>query len=159
MAIQTINALVVGGKATAGPPLGPALGPLKLNVKKVIDDINKKTESYSGMTVPITLKVDPSTKEYEIVVSTPQTSVLLYKEANAEKGSSTAGTETVGDINLDSVIKISKMKEDVLLSSNLKNAVKEVLGTAISCGITVEGKHPRDVQKEIDQGLHDKILN
>ncbi len=125
MATQTIKALVVGGKATAGPPLGPALGPLKLNVKQVINDINKKTESYIGMTVPITLKVDPVTKKYEIEVSTPQTSVLLKKEAKAEKGSSTAGTETAGDVDIPAIVKIAKMKEEILLSRGLKSAVKK----------------------------------
>ena len=121
-------------------------------------DINKKTESYNGMTVPTTLKVDTATKKYEIEVSTPQTSVLLKKEANAEKGSGTAGTETVGDVNISAVLKIAKMKQENLLSRGLKSAVKEVLGTAISCGITIDGKHPSDVQKEIDQGKHDSLI-
>ena len=159
MAIQTINALVVGGKATAGPPLGPALGPLKVNVKKIIEDINKKTASYDGMTVPVILKIDPETKDYDIEVSTPQTSVLLKKEANIEKGSGAAGTESVGNVSLASVVKIAKMKEEVLLSLGLKNAVKEVLGTAISCGLTVENKHPHEVQKEIDDGVHDSSIS
>ena len=70
-----VKALISGGKATAGPPLGSALGPLKVNVKAIVDKINEKTKNYSGMTVPIVVKVDPNTKNFEIEVSTPQTSV------------------------------------------------------------------------------------
>ena len=29
---ETVKALVEGGKASAGPPLGPALGPLGVNI-------------------------------------------------------------------------------------------------------------------------------
>ena len=34
---EVVEVLVPGGKATAGPPLGPALGPLGINVKAVVD--------------------------------------------------------------------------------------------------------------------------
>jgi large subunit ribosomal protein L11 len=44
------------------------------------------------------------------------------------------------------------------LARDLKAAVKEVLGTSVSMGVTVEGKDPREVQKEIDEGKHDALL-
>ncbi|MFW9931025.1 MAG: 50S ribosomal protein L11 [Candidatus Thorarchaeota archaeon] len=158
MPTQTISALVVGGKATAGPPLGPALGQLKLNVKNVINSINDKTQNYSGMNVPITIKVDTETKKYDIEVSTPQTSVLLKKEANLEKGSGTAGQEPVGNVEFSSIVKIAKMKSDVLLAVDLKNSVKEILGTAISLGITVDTKHPKEIQNDVDAGKYDNQI-
>ena len=34
---QTISSLVTGGEASAGPPLGPALGPMGVNIMQVID--------------------------------------------------------------------------------------------------------------------------
>ncbi|MHA2364926.1 MAG: 50S ribosomal protein L11 [Candidatus Hodarchaeales archaeon] len=150
-----IKAIVDGGKASAGPPLGPALGPLRLNVKAVIDDINEKTIDFKGMKVPIVVKVNTETRKYEIEVKTPQTSVLLIKEAGAEKGSGTAGTEFVGDISFEAVIKVAKMKNDVMLGIGLKNATKETLGTAISCGITVEGKSPKEVITDVIDGKYD----
>ena len=36
MVKEKIQALVDAGKATAGPPLGPRLGPLGINVKQLI---------------------------------------------------------------------------------------------------------------------------
>ena len=61
---ETIEALVEGGKATAGPPLGPALGPLGVNIMEIINTINTKTKDYNGMKVPIKVIVDPKTKSF-----------------------------------------------------------------------------------------------
>ncbi|HKZ41034.1 MAG TPA: 50S ribosomal protein L11, partial [Candidatus Hodarchaeales archaeon] len=142
-----LKAQVVGGKATAGPPLGPALGPLKVNVKDVINEINKKTAAYEGMTVPIVLKIDPDTKKFDIEVKTPQTSVLLIKEAKLEKGGGTPKTAVAGDLTLEGLIRISKTKQEKMLSKTVKTAVLEILGTARSCALTVDGKDPLEVQK------------
>ena len=83
-----VKTMVEGGKATTGPPLGPALGPLGLNLGQVIKDINEQTKSFAGMQVPVTVNVvDPSTKKYEIIIGIPPTSALLKKEAGIAKGS------------------------------------------------------------------------
>jgi large subunit ribosomal protein L11 len=55
---KTIEALVDAGQATPGPPLGPALGPLGVNIKRVIDEINIKTQNFKGMKVPVKVEVD-----------------------------------------------------------------------------------------------------
>ena len=61
MAKQTVEAMVEGGKATAAPPLGPALGPLGVNIGQVIQEINKKTGAFKGIQVPIKIIVDEDT--------------------------------------------------------------------------------------------------
>ncbi|MHB1868049.1 MAG: 50S ribosomal protein L11, partial [Nitrososphaerales archaeon] len=48
---KTVSALVVGGEANAGPPLGPALGPLGVNVMMIVKQINDLTKDYTGMRV------------------------------------------------------------------------------------------------------------
>ena len=58
MASQTVESLVPGGKATAAPPLGPALGPLGVNIGQIVADINKKTSMFNGMQVPVKIIVD-----------------------------------------------------------------------------------------------------
>ena len=45
---ETIETLVEGGKASAGPPLGPALGPMGVNIMQVINTINEKTKEFQG---------------------------------------------------------------------------------------------------------------
>jgi large subunit ribosomal protein L11 len=46
-----------------------------------------------------------------------------------------------------------------VLGKNIKKAVKEVVGSCLSMGATVEGKDPREIQKEIDAGKWDAQLS
>ena len=157
MSSQRIEALVTGGKATAGPPLGPALGPLGVNVKAVIDAINKETKDFAGMKVPVIVEVKPD-KTFTVTVGTPPTSALVIKEAGLQKGGSSAGKEVAGNLTMEQVVKIAKMKRRDMLASTLKAAAKEVISSALSAGITIEGKSPKEVHKEIDEGKYDKYF-
>ena len=152
---ETIEALVEGGKATAGPPLGPALGPLGVNIMQVINTINEKTKQFAGMKVPVKVIVDPKTKQFEVEVGTPPATALILKEVGAEKGSGSPKSKKVGNLSMDQIIKIAKMKYDTLLGKDLKNKVKEIVGSCISVGVTVDGKSPKEIQKEIDKGTYD----
>ncbi|MGM0770394.1 MAG: 50S ribosomal protein L11 [Halobacteriota archaeon] len=154
---SVVEALVPGGKANPGPPLGPALGPLGVNIKDVIDQINEKTKDYNGMQVPVKVIVDDD-KNVEIEVGTPPTSALILKELNIEKGSGESGTVNVGDLNIAQAAKIARMKKDDILSYSLKAAVKEVMGTCVPMGVTVEGLDPRECQKAVDEGQFDEPL-
>lgn len=158
MATETVEILIDGGKATPGPPLGPAIGPLGINMMQVVEEINQKTADFDGMKVPIKIVVDIDTKKFEINVGTPPTTALIIDELKIEKGSQDPGLEKVADLKVEQALKIARMKFDSLLSNDYKNAAKEVIGTCVSMGITVEGKDPREVQREIDQGVYDKEL-
>ena len=158
MPTQTVEALVAGGKATAAPPLGPALGPLGINIGQVIADINKKTALFDGMQVPVKIKVDMDTKKFDISVGTPPASSLILKEAGIEKGSGNPKTDKVADILIEQIIKVAKMKETVLLGNDLKAKVKEIIGTCNSMGILVEGKPAVEAIKEVNEGKFDKEI-
>lgn len=149
-----IEALVDGGNASSGPPLGPALGPMGVNIKEVIDKINNETKVFEGMKVPVKVIVDTDDKTFEIEVGTPPTSSLIIKELKVEKGSSSNRSEKIGDLTLDQVKRIVKMKGQTILGSTMKQAVKEILGTCVSMGVTVENQDPRDVQRSIDEGKY-----
>jgi len=151
---KVVEALVAGGQATAGPPLGPALGPLGVNVLAIVNKINEVTKDYAGMKVPVKVIVDTETKEFEVTVGTPTTSALIVSELKIEKGSGSPKAQKVGNLSMEQVVRIAKRKQTELLSPNLKAAVKEVLGSCVSMGVTVEGKDPKEVQKEIDEGKH-----
>jgi large subunit ribosomal protein L11 len=149
-----IKLLVEGGKANPGPPLGPALGPLGVNVGQVVQKINQETARFSGMKVPVILTVDRKTKEFQIEVGSPPVSVLVKKELGLEKGAKTPGKETVGNLSLPQVVQIAREKG----GKDLKRKVKEVLGTCKSMGVTVEGKDPREIQREIEEGKRGEEL-
>lgn len=149
--VETIEALVDGGAASAGPPLGPALGPMGINIKDVIDKINEETKVFEGMKVPVKVTVDTSNKTFEIEVGTPPTSSLIMKELNLEKGSSSTRAEKVGNLSIEQVKRIVKMKGQNILGKTLENSIKEILGTCVSMGITVDNQDPRDIQRLIDE--------
>ena len=152
---QKVSALVTGGAASAGPPLGPSLGPLGVNIMEVINAINKATGDFEGMKVPVTVSVDMSTKEYEIKVGIPSTAPLLLQEAGIQKGSGEAGTEWVGDVSMDSVIKVARTKLDATYATSIKSAAKMVTGTCRALGLKVEGKTPAEITQEIADGKWD----
>ncbi|WOF15560.1 50S ribosomal protein L11 [Methanoplanus sp. FWC-SCC4] len=154
---EVVEVLVPGGKASAGPPLGPALGPLGINVKAVVDEINKKTSEFNGMQVPVTVEVDDK-KNFTISIGVPPASALIKKEAGIEKGSGEPNLQKVGDLPFEAAVRIARMKFDDMLSYDIKSAVKEVVGTCVSVGVTVDGKNPKEVFGLIDSGEYDSQL-
>jgi large subunit ribosomal protein L11 len=158
MAKEKVEVLVEGGKATAAPPLGPQLGPLGVNIGQVVNEINKKTENFKGMQVPVKVIVDADTKEFDIEIGTPPASALLKKEAGIEKGSGNPKTDKVADVLIEQIIKIAKMKEDNLLGKSLKEKVKEIVGTCNSMGILVEGKPAVETLEDINAGKFEKEI-
>jgi len=150
-----VEALVPGGKASAGPPLGPALGPLGVNVAQVVAKINEQTKDLNGMQVPVKVIVKSRT-EFEIEVGTPPTSALIIKEMGLEKGS---GDNTiVGNLTMEQVLKIANIKRKGLLSKTMKHAASEVIGTAGSLGATIEGMSSKEAQLAVSSGKYDEIL-
>jgi len=153
-----ISVLIEGGKATAAAPLGPALGPMGINIGEVVNQINEKTKGFAGMKVPVKVIIDSGTKEFEIEVGSPPTSALVKKEAGIDKAAGNPKTDVAGNLSIDQVKKIAEMKLDNLTSQDLKAAVKEVVGACDSMGITIDGKKARQVQKEIKEGKYDSAF-
>jgi len=153
---DTLELLVDGGKATAGPPIGPALGPLGVNVVQIVKDINEKTKAFDGMKVPVKLVIDAKTKKYEITVGTPPTSALILKELKLEKGSGATSTNKVGNLTVEQIKRIAEMKKGSVLGKTLMERMVEVSGTCVSMGVTIEGKDPREFQRDLMDGVHAK---
>ncbi len=156
MAEQVVDVMVEAGKATAGPPLGPALGPLGINIGQVVAEINKATASFKGMQVPVKVIVDTDTKQFKIEVGTPPTSSLIKKALNIETGAKKPGEEFVGSLTLQQVVEIAKSKN--LLGKTLKEKVKTIAGTAQSMGVKIEDKPVQEFLKDLDSGFYDEKL-
>ena len=155
---KTVKLLVEGGKATPGPPIGPALGPYGVNIAQVVKEINQKTKQFEGMKVPVKVIIDVKTRKWEVEVGTPPTSALILRELGVEKGSGNPKEEKIGNLTFEQVKKIAKVKLGQSYAKTLKSAVLEVLGTCVSMGVTVEGKDPREVQREVKGGAYDNLL-
>jgi large subunit ribosomal protein L11 len=156
--VSVVEALVSGGSATPGPPLGPSLGPLGVNVKAIIDKINEQTKAFSGMQVPVKIIVDDK-KQFTIQVGTPPTSALIKKELGVESGSGTPNTKVIGNLTVKQAVKIARMKKNDTLSKTLKGAVKEVVGSCVPLGATFEGLNPKEAIAAINGGKFDSDLN
>ena len=113
---------------------------------------------FRGLTVPVRIECDTERKKFEIFVETPSTASLLLKEVGAEKGSESAKEKKIGNLSLQQVMEVTRAKKDKFLDRSFKNAVKTVLGTALSIGITVEGEIPKVIQERIDEGKYDELL-
>ncbi|MDH4123170.1 MAG: 50S ribosomal protein L11 [Thermoplasmata archaeon] len=156
---EKIEVLVDGGKATPGPPLGPALGPLGVNVVEIVKSVNDKTKAFAGMKVPVKILIDPKTKKYEIEVGTPPTSALILKELGLEKGSGSTKATKVGNLTASQIVKIGEMKKESLLGKSKRERFLEVAGTCVSMGITIDGKDARLVKEEVGLGKYDKTIS
>ena len=156
--IQTVSALVTGGQANAGPPLGPSLGPLGVNILQIVTAINDKTKDFEGMKVPVIVSVDKGTKQWTVEVGIPSAAALILKEAGLQKGSGTSGATWVGTISIDSIVKVAKLKIDSSYAQDIKASVKEIVGTCLPLGIKIDGKNPKEITAEINAGKWDEKL-
>jgi large subunit ribosomal protein L11 len=156
--IKIIKVQVEGGKASTAPPLGPALTDAGLNAAEVVEKINKLTEPYKGFTVTVNIIVDLDTKEYDVKLELPTTTSLLLHFAGASEPSGDPAHKKVGDIKLEDVIRVAILKKPELNAKSLKAAVKTILGSARSIGLTVDGKDPKEVVAEVNRGVYDELF-
>jgi large subunit ribosomal protein L11 len=154
--MKTIDAIVEGGKATPGPPLAPALAPMGVNIGQVVAKINEMTKDFSGMKVPVKVVVDPKTKAFTVEVGSPPTAEIIKKEAKIEKGAGNREAPA-GDLPLEKAVAIAKTKRNSL-GKDLKETLKEVLGSCVSMGVTIDGKNAKEAIKEVNDGKHDSLL-
>lgn len=150
-----IKLIVEGGSMKPGPAVAQALGPLGINMGKVMSDVNTATSGFKGMNVPVEIDVDAKTKTFTITVSSPSVAEMLKKELGLEKGSGSAKEVKVGNIAFERVLATAKGKQEALLAKDLKAAIKLVIGTCVSLGILVDNKEAKDIEKDIEAGAYD----
>jgi len=156
--IRVVRAEIQAGKASVSPPLAPALQQLGLDPSKIVEEINKLTKSYEGYVVKVKIFVDQDTGKYDIKIELPTTTDLLLKMAKASEPSGDPAKKKIGDISLEDVVNIAIIKKRELNAKSLKAAVKSILGSARSIGLTVNKKDPKEISKEVESGLYDEIL-
>ncbi len=69
-----------------------------------------------------------------------------------------AGTEWVGDVTIDAIVKVANTKLEKSYASSLKSVAKTIIGTCLALGIKVEGKTPKEITAEINEGKWDEKL-
>lgn len=129
---------IPAGKATPAPPVGPALGPHGINIMAFCKEYNARTAAQAGSIVPveITIHTDGS---FVFVTKTPPVADLLRKAVGATKGSSEPNRVKVGRITKQQLREIAEIKMKDLNAIDIEGAEQQIVGTARSMGIDVEG--------------------
>lgn len=120
--------------------------------------INEETKDFDGMEVPVDVIVDEETGDFEIEVGKPPAAALIKDEIGIDSGSGEPNINKVADMSFAQACKVARMKASDLQAMDLRGAVKEIIGTAQSMGVTVEGEEAYEVQQKIDEGDYDQQL-
>ena len=133
-----IKLQIPAGRATPGPPVGPALGQHGVNIVQFTKAFNAETSNLEpGLTTPVVITVYAD-RSFSFEVKSPPTSVLLLKALNIPKGSSEPNKNKVGRVTDEQVAEIAKVKMPDLTAASMEAAMRTVAGTARSMGIDVE---------------------
>ncbi len=135
--IATIKLQLPAGQANPSPPVGPALGAHGVNIMEFCKVYNARTQQQSGTIIPVVITVY-SDRSFTFITKTPPASRLLIKAAKVEKGSGMPNRDKVGSVTMKQVKEIAEIKMEDLNASNTESAMKMVMGTARSMGITIE---------------------
>jgi len=134
-----------------------------LNAQEVANIINDKVKSVASLgfqNLNIEVEYDDSTRRViKVNVEYPPITDILLKVAGKDTPSHQAGKEIIGDLPLEKVAEVALIKMEELGSRTFKAALKQVVSTCRSIGLTVNGKDPKAVVKEIDQGVYDELIS
>jgi large subunit ribosomal protein L11 len=154
-----IKLLVDGGAMKPGPAVAQQLGPMGINMGKVISDVNEATKAFAGMQVPINLTINPQTKDFTIQVLSPPVSALIKKEAGIETASGQRKKMQSGNLSIEQLVSITIQKYPNMLATDFKKAFLSILGSAMSLGVLIESKDPQEIIQETKEGKYDDIIN
>lgn len=123
-----------------------------LSPKKVGEDIAKETaKDWKGLRVTVKLTVQNRQAKVTVVPSAAALVIKALKEPERDR-KRVKNIKHNGNISLDDVIEIAKIIIQWSMAKHAAGTVKEILGTCVSVGCTVDVKDPKEVQEGIDDG-------
>ena len=131
-----IKLQINAAKATASPPVGPALGQHGVNIAAFIKEFNARTKDMEGYKIPVVITVYAD-RSFTFITKTPPTPLLVMKAIGADKGSGVPNKQKVGTITKAQVSEIAKTKMPDLNAASLESAMSMIAGTARSMGVIV----------------------
>ena len=136
-----IKLQIKGGSANPSPPIGPALGAKGVNIMEFCKQFNARTQDKAGKVIPVIITVYKD-KSFDFIVKTPPVAVQLLEATKLQKGSPEPNRNKVGAVSWEQIQKIAEDKMTDLNAFTVESAMKMVVGTARSMGITVNGTAP-----------------
>ncbi len=142
MAKKQVSAVVKiqipAGQASPAPPVGTALGPHGVAIMDFCKAYNARTEDKRGQIIPVEISIFED-RSFTFVLKTPPTPFLISQAAGLDKGASNPGREVVATITDAQVAEIAEVKMPDLNAIDLEGAKAQIVGTARSMGVKVEG--------------------
>ena len=135
--VGTIKLQINAGKATAGPPVGPALAPHGINIMGFVKEFNERTKNDIGFKIPVVITVYAD-RSFSFITKTPPAAALIMKACNIEKGSGEPNKTKISKINREALHKIAEQKMVDLNAKDIEGAVNMIAGTCRSMGVVVE---------------------
>ncbi|KAF7495723.1 60S ribosomal protein L12 [Sarcoptes scabiei] len=148
--IKIVYLRAVGGEVGATSSLAPKIGPLGLSPKKVGDDIAKATADWKGLKITCKLIIQNRQAQIEVVPSAASLLIKALKEPPRDR-KKVKNIKHNGNLSLDEIIKIARTMRPRSMARKLEGTVKEILGTAVSVGCTVENENPQDIITKIKE--------
>lgn len=138
-----INLQVPAGKANPSPPIGPALGQRGVNIMEFCKAFNAKTKDMEPDT-PIPVKITVfADKSFTFEMKSPPATYFIKKAVKLAttgkpgSGSKEPGRSVVGEISMDQLREIAKLKMTDLNTDDVDQAARTMAGSARSMGIKV----------------------
>ncbi len=135
--LTLIKLQIPAGQANPAPPVGPALGQHGLNIQEFCTAFNSKTKDKMGDIVPVEITVFED-RSFTFITKTPPAAELIKKYAKIKKGSGKPNLEKNGTLTLAQVKEIAEIKLPDLNTSDVKQAMKIIEGTARQMGVEVK---------------------
>jgi large subunit ribosomal protein L11 len=140
--VAQIRLQLPAGQANPSPPVGPALGQHGVNIMGFCKEFNSKTQSQTGMIIPVVISVYQD-RSFTFVMKTPPASVLIKKELNLRiggkpgTGSAKPNKDKVGKLTMSQVRKIAEIKLPDTNAASIDACMRSIAGTARSMGVDV----------------------
>jgi len=150
-AVTEIFMRVPGGEPPAASVLAPRLGPLGMSPKKVGDDIAKATQDWKGMGVMIRLAIQNRQATVDVIPSASALVIKALKEPPRDKKKE-KNIKHDGNIKLDDIFEIARTMRERSMAKKFEGTVKEILGTCVSVGCTVDDQSPKSITQQITSG-------
>ena len=150
-----IKLQINAAKATASPPVGPALGQHGVNIAAFTKEFNERTKNDMGLIIPVVItEFNARTKDMEgykipvvitvyadrsftFITKTPPTPMLIMKAIGLEKGSGVPNKTKVGTITKAQIVEFALTKMPDAICPSLEAADSQGAGSCRSMGVTV----------------------
>jgi large subunit ribosomal protein L11 len=135
--MKTLKLQIPAGKASAAPPIGPALAPYGIQTQEFCQQFNEKTKEDNGILTPVMLTIYED-RSFSFELKTPPVSELIRRELGIKKGSPTPNLKKVGKLTKEQVARIIEIKRPDLNTVKEESAIKIIEGTARQMGVELE---------------------